>query len=215
MTFTNSKAFKIAHKFSLQLFFAAALSFTLADVSHIIVDDESVTTTTSYPPRPYAFAYQAGRAPGHVDSELKLSRLFFRNSDDWNLQFKFLFDYKTNRLENSKIHSFYPGTHAEVGDGAGLVKGAYSYIDPLNQVRTVEYVADEHGFYPQLSHPVVNTKAVDLANKRHFQLYNKIAQEHSDPNFAARYAAAHVPASLPRETPAVGEQKIFFNFPFD
>jgi hypothetical protein len=37
------------------------------------------------------------------------------------------------------------GTHAEVGDGSGTVRGAFSYVDPLQQVRTVEYVADEHG----------------------------------------------------------------------
>lgn len=36
-------------------------------------------------------------------------------------------------------------THAEVGDGAGVVRGAFSYVDPRQQVRTVEYVADEQG----------------------------------------------------------------------
>lgn len=39
---------------------------TLADVSHILVADE--TTSTTYPPRPYAFSYEAGRYyGGHVD----------------------------------------------------------------------------------------------------------------------------------------------------
>lgn len=37
------------------------------------------------------------------------------------------------------------GTHAEVGDGSGTVRGAFSYVDPSQQVRTVEYVADEQG----------------------------------------------------------------------
>jgi len=37
------------------------------------------------------------------------------------------------------------GTHAEVGDGTGVVRGAFSYVDPRQQVRTVEYVADEQG----------------------------------------------------------------------
>lgn len=92
----------------------------------------------------------------------------------------------------------YLGTHAEVGDGAGTVKGAFSYVDPLNQVRTVEYIADEHGFYPQLSHPVKNTKAVDLATQRHLNLYNKIAQQHSDPNYVQA-------VSQPRQSAAVGE----------
>jgi hypothetical protein len=69
-------------KFS-QLFFAAVLSFTLADVSHIIVDG-TTTTTTSYPPIPYAFSYEAGRAPGHVDRE-------FRN--DENKKFEFQIPY--------------------------------------------------------------------------------------------------------------------------
>jgi hypothetical protein len=39
------------------------------------------------------------------------------------------------------------GTHAEVGDGSGTVRGAFSYVDPAQQVRTVEYVADEQGRY--------------------------------------------------------------------
>lgn len=151
---------------SLLIIFTASLSCALADVSHIIVDDAVTSTTEYYPPRPYAFAYQAGRAPGHVDR-----------------------------------------THSEVGDGAGTVRGAYSYVDPLNRVRTVEYVADENGFYPQLSHPVTNTKAVDLATKRHLSLYKKIAAEHADPNFAARYAAEHaqdqVVVAGPKNTPVV------------
>lgn len=85
-------------------------------------------------------------------------------------------------------------------------------MDPLNRVRTVEYVADENGFYPQLSHPVTNTKAVDLATKRHLNLYNKIAAEHADPNFAARYAAEHaqdqVVVAGPKNTPVVGKRYI-------
>lgn len=75
------------------------------------------------------------------------------------------------------------GSHAEVGDGAGTVRGAFSYVDPRNQVRTVEYVADENGFHPQLSHPVQNTKAVDLATQRHLELYNKIAEQNSNPDY--------------------------------
>lgn len=108
--------------------------------------------------------------------------------------------------------SLSPGTHSEIGDGAGTVRGAYSYVDPLNRVRTVEYIADEYGFQPQLSHTVTNTKAVDLATKRHLNLYNKIALEHADPNFQARYAAAHVPAVAagPKDTPVVGEIRMSF-----
>lgn len=92
---------------------------------------------------------------------------------------------------------FISGTHAEVGDGSGTVRGAFSYVDPRNQVRTVEYVADENGFYPQLSHPVQNTKAVDLATQRHLELYNKIAERNSDPNYAHS-------VSPPKDTAAVG-----------
>lgn len=81
-----------------------------------------------------------------------------------------------------------------------LVRGAFSYVDPRNQVRTVEYVADQNGFYPQLSHPVQNTKAVDLATQRHLELYNKIAERNSDPNYANSVAA-------PKDSAAVGECK--------
>ncbi|CRL00159.1 CLUMA_CG013435, isoform A [Clunio marinus] len=121
------------------LFVFVVIGLAFADVSHIVDDS---TTTTTYPPRPYQFSYEAGRYPGHVDR-----------------------------------------THAEVGDGAGTVRGAFSYVDPRNQVRTVEYTADENGFYPQLSHQPQNTKAVDLATNRHLELYNKIAERNSDPNY--------------------------------
>lgn len=109
----------------------------------------------------------------------------------------------------------FTGTHAEVGDGSGVVRGAFSYVDPSQQVRTVEYVADEQGmlkieqfqikaykillsgFHPQLSHPVTNTKAVQLATQRHLELYNKIAERNSNPDYALN-------AGLPKESPAVG-----------
>lgn len=69
--------------------------------------------------------------------------------------------------------------HTEVSDGSGVIRGAFSYIDPKNQVRTVQYVADEHGFYPQLSHAVEDTATVQAAKRRHFELYNRIAQDHA------------------------------------
>lgn len=82
----------------------------------------------------------------------------------------------------------YPGhvdrTHSEVSDGSGTVKGAYSYVDPRQQIRTVEYVADKNGFHPILSHQPKaqeDSEAVKLAKVRHFALYNKIAERNSHP----------------------------------
>lgn len=100
------------------------------------------------------------------------------------------------------------GAHSEVGDGSGTVRGAFSYIDPRNQVRTVEYTADENGFHPQLSHeniPVQNTKAVDLATQRHLELYNKIAERNTNPNYVQSGA-------VPKDSAAVGELSRRFNF---
>lgn len=108
----------------------------------------------------------------------------------------------------------YPGhidrTHAEVGDGSGTVRGAFSYVDPRNEIRTVEYTADEQGFHPQLSHPQYgpqNTKAVDLATQRHLELFNRIAQRNADPNYAQS-------GSVPRESAAVGKFILDFNSKF-
>lgn len=82
----------------------------------------------------------------------------------------------------------YPGhidrTHAEAGDGSGTVKGAFSYVDPRGETRSVEYVADEYGFYPILSHvpsTPEDTDAVKLAAQRHFELYSQIADDHQNP----------------------------------
>ncbi|XP_037951812.1 uncharacterized protein LOC119682444 [Teleopsis dalmanni] len=70
--------------------------------------------------------------------------------------------------------------HTEVSDGTGVVRGAFSYVDPKNQLRTVQYVADENGFHPQLSHELEDSESVKLAKQKHFALYNKIAQEHAN-----------------------------------
>lgn len=79
--------------------------------------------------------------------------------------------------------------HSEVSDGSGVVRGAFSYVDPRHQVRTVEYVADKTGFYPQLSHeqqPPKESEAVRKATEKHYQLYNKIALEHSQPQVVSQ-----------------------------
>lgn len=73
--------------------------------------------------------------------------------------------------------------HSEVSDGSGVVRGAFSYIDPRQQIRSVEYVADKDGFHPILSHPNVvpqQSEAVKLATLRHFKLYNKIAEQNAN-----------------------------------
>jgi hypothetical protein len=73
-------------------------------------------------------------------------------------------------------------THTEVSDGSGTIRGAFSYVDPRNEVRTVEYIADEYGFYPSLSHidqPPKQTAAVEKATNQHIALFNKIAEQNS------------------------------------
>lgn len=76
-------------------------------------------------------------------------------------------------------------SHQEVSDGSGVVRGAFTYIDPRQQIRTVEYTADQDGFHPNLSvdgeaSPVdagpQETEAVKLAKQRHFATYDRIAQ---------------------------------------
>lgn len=71
-------------------------------------------------------------------------------------------------------------THSEVSDGSGVVRGTFSYVDPRQQIRTVEYVADKSGFYPVLSHPVVapqQSEAVRKETEKHNRLFNQIAQQ--------------------------------------
>lgn len=73
--------------------------------------------------------------------------------------------------------------HSEVSDGSGVVRGAFSYIDPRQQIRSVEYVADKDGFHPILSHPNAEpqqSEAVKLATLRHFKLFNRIAEQNAN-----------------------------------
>lgn len=56
-------------------------------------------------------------------------------------------------------------------------------------MRSIEYVADEYGFYPKLSHQPhtpEDTDAVKLATNRHYQLYNRIAEAHQNPEVSSR-----------------------------
>ncbi|XP_055638403.1 larval cuticle protein LCP-17 isoform X2 [Toxorhynchites rutilus septentrionalis] len=94
--------------------------------------------------------------------------------------------------------------HSESSDGSGTVKGSFSYVDPRNQVRTVDYIADAHGFYPQLSHlpkSPQQSEAVERAAQKHFVLYAKIAEEH------ANHHIQPVEATLPKDTVAVSKAK--------
>ncbi|XP_043641512.1 cuticle protein 8 [Drosophila teissieri] len=92
--------------------------------------------------------------------------------------------------------------HTEVSDGSGVIRGAFSYVDPKNQVRTVQYVADEHGFHPQLSHKLEDSAAVQAAKQRHFAAYNRIAQEHANhtPGQVALDNAPHASAAVAHAT---------------
>lgn len=87
-------------------------------------------------------------------------------------------------------------THSEVSDGSGVVRGAFSYVDPRQQIRTVEYVADKTGFYPTLSHQPEHTEAVRKATENHIHLYNRIAERNSQP-------AVVTSANQPRQSEAV------------
>lgn len=74
-------------------------------------------------------------------------------------------------------------THSEVSDGSGVVRGAFSYIDPRQEIRTVEYVADKEGFHPVLSHPIEQpkqTEAVKQATIRHIEQFNRIAEQNAN-----------------------------------
>lgn len=74
--------------------------------------------------------------------------------------------------------------HSEVSDGSGVVRGAFSYIDPRQEIRSVEYVADKEGFHPILSHPQASepqqSQAVKQATLRHFELFNQIAERNAN-----------------------------------
>jgi len=90
----------------------------------------------------------------------------------------YVFSYQAGRAPGHVDHQ-----HTEVSDGSGVIRGAFSYIDPKNQVRTVQYVADKNGFHPQLSHPVEDSESVKLAKQKHMALYNRIAQEHASAHY--------------------------------
>ncbi|XP_055325456.1 uncharacterized protein LOC129579403 [Sitodiplosis mosellana] len=100
------------------------------------------------------------------------------------------FSYKAGR---------FPGhvdrTHAEVSDGSGVVRGAFSYVDPRNEIRSVEYTADKYGFHPVLSHQddaPHQSEAVKQATIRHFEQYNRIAEQNANGNIVVPSDSAAV-----------------------
>ncbi|XP_063541217.1 cuticle protein 21-like [Cydia strobilella] len=166
------------------LILLATMALCSGDVSHLQYEHEYGPSTEPPPSRPYAFAYTAGRYPGHTDRH-----------------------------------------HAEVSDGSGVVRGTYSYVDPRNKVRKVDYVADKGGFHPILNdappdHPA-DTASVAQAKNRHYQLYAKIAQEHASyPHPApasglslrgqsqATYSHPALSAASPRQSAAVASETL-------
>lgn len=94
----------------------------------------------------------------------------------------------------------YPGsvdrTHSEISDGSGVIQGSYSYLDPSNKVRTVDYTADKNGFHPTLNFAPTDTRAVAEAKAKHEHLYHTIAEKHQS-------GAIHIP----RDSAAVAHAK--------
>lgn len=103
-------------------------SLSSADVSHLrkpeFYEDPAYTTSTlPPPPHPYIFRY-----------------LFQFNIQKWqktNIIFEWKSSYTAGRFPGSIDRA-----HSEVSDGSGVVRGAFSYIDPRHEIRSVEYVAD-------------------------------------------------------------------------
>ncbi|CAB3365407.1 cuticle protein 7-like [Cloeon dipterum] len=86
-------------------------------------------------------------------------------------------------------------THSETKDEFGVVRGQFSYVDPRNRIRTVNYVADAAGFHPVLNTgaaPVTDTPVVAAAKLRHLALAEKIAADHA--RIAAERAALAPPS---------------------
>ncbi len=89
----------------------------------------------------------------------------------------YVFSYAAGRSPGT-----FDRTHSEVSDGSGVVRGTFSYVDPRQQIRTVDYVADKNGFYPVLSHPNVapqQSEAVRKATDNHNRLFQEIAEQHA------------------------------------
>lgn len=75
-----------------------------------------------------------------------------------------------------------------------LDTGSYSFVDPKNKVRTVQYIVDENGFQPSLINyedvlkQPKDSEAVRREKERHRILYAKIAASN----------AYGIPAELPK-----------------
>lgn len=90
----------------------------------------------------------------------------------------YAFEYKAGRFAGHVDR-----VHQESSDVSGVVKGAFSYIDPRQQVRTVEYVADKDGFHPHVSpgdSEPEQTEAVKQATFRHLKAFNRIAEKNAN-----------------------------------
>nr|QGT33392.1 cuticular protein 39 [Microplitis mediator] len=110
------------------------------------------------------------------------------------------FNYKAGR---------YPGHvdryRSESGDGAGVVHGTHSYIDPKFKIRTIHYTADKNGFHPILKNfedvqaQPQDSEAVRLEKEKHHRLYEKIANSNANPD--------NLISNLPRDTASVARAK--------
>lgn len=112
----------------------------------------------------------------------------------------YVFSYSAGRFPGHADRS-----HTEVSDGSGVVKGTFSYVDPRNVVRTVDYTADRDGFHPVLSHPQAllptDSEAVAKEKEKHLSLYARIAEQHA----TNPHPGAGPPALLPVQSEAVAK----------
>ncbi|XP_028157607.1 uncharacterized protein LOC114350860 [Ostrinia furnacalis] len=97
-------------------------------------------------------------------------------------------------------------------------ESTFSYVDPRQKLRTVDYVADKDGFHPLLSDPLpdhpTDSEAVARAKDKHYQLYAQIAQQHyehphpDEPSFSHWMLCDQFPLSdHPTDSEAVARAK--------
>lgn len=154
-------------------------------------------------PKPYSFTYTAGRMPGHVDRVHSETADGLGTVRGLNLYYVVIntrvIQYFTFHMPNAIItlHIVYFCINVKQVINKFLFRigielwpihflligacclGMFSYVDPRQKIRTVEYIADQNGFHPILiTNPTQDTTAVQNAKAKHYVLYNQIAAQH-------------------------------------
>ncbi|KAG5329606.1 CU168 protein, partial [Acromyrmex heyeri] len=165
-----------ADSFSVMFSIPLAIAFVnicLADVSYV----SEYSTTTSLPPKPYSFQYEAGRYPGYID------RVHQETGDEHGIiHGRYSYIDPKHKIRTVEYTADKSGFHP------ALINFEDAFIQPADS-KAVRLAKEQHfRLYHRIAEANAHNISVNLprdsasvakAKDRHNELYHRIAEQHA------------------------------------